>query len=77
MGVRVRPERFDDWYEAYRVCRARNQSLVARVGTETARIWPNGEYALLHSDLPDSELDQHDGDVPPRVPRAGVPRKPR
>jgi hypothetical protein len=48
-------ERFTDWNAAYQTCRRRERSIVAIVGTETARIWPNGEYQLLHSELPEPE----------------------
>jgi hypothetical protein len=48
-GAELGRERFDDWETAYEACRERNRSLVAKVGTETAHIWPTGEYELLES----------------------------
>ena len=49
-GREMECERFDDWDTAYQVCRDRKRSLLAKVGTEKARIWPNGEYQLLESE---------------------------
>jgi hypothetical protein len=35
-------EKFDDWSEAYDVCRERNHPIVAQVGGEICKIFPSG-----------------------------------
>ena len=63
--ARVAPvnyEEFDDWYAAYETCLARNRCVVAKVGTEIAQIWPNGEYELLDSEQRSPLLEISAGD---------------
>jgi hypothetical protein len=57
-------ETFDDWASAYQACRKRNRAIVVKVGTETARICPNGEYQLLHSEQPEWEAPGSSGSPP-------------
>lgn len=50
-------EIFDDWKAAYEMSQELKRSIVAKVGTEVARIWPDGEYELLHTEVPVPALD--------------------